>query len=375
MSRLLLIGILFLGLFFLQREIYRRIWQKELRVRLAFSENHIFEGEWGELTEVVENRKRLPLSMLKVKFRTDRNLNFETQKGSVTTDLFYRNDVFRIGGGERVTRTLKFQGGRRGYYTIDQVGLVSSDLFLTAMFTADISADACVYVYPRPYEGEMLRSSLEKLNGLVLARRHLLEDPFEYRGIREYQPTDPMRSINWKATAKMGELKVNQKNYTSLKSIRVFFDVEGDSMMVKREDCLEACLSIAAGLCRYFLSQGIRVSCCGNGTDGGTGRHVAIDARAGAGQMDNIYRALARVDLGKQPPDFADTFESVLFDGARDTFTCFVGCDRSARYLALMERYRAAGYDFCWFCPVPGSRAPEFPASLAQSVEVLCLGL
>ena len=37
-----------------------------------------------------------------------------------------------------------------------------------------------------------------------------MEDPFEYRGIREYQPYDDMRSVNWKATAKTGDLKVNQ---------------------------------------------------------------------------------------------------------------------------------------------------------------------
>ena len=48
-----------------------------------------------------------------------------------------KNDIFRIGGGERVTRTLKFQGGRRGYYTIDEVSLVASDLFFLSQLTAD----------------------------------------------------------------------------------------------------------------------------------------------------------------------------------------------------------------------------------------------
>ena len=374
MIRLLLIGILFLILFLLQREVYKRLWQKHLNVKLAFSANHIFEGEWGELTEVVENRKRLPLSMLKVKFKTDRHLIFEAERGSSTTDRFYRNDIFRIGGGEKVTRTLRFQGGRRGYYTIDEAGLISSDLFLTAMFVADTPASAYIYVYPRPYDSEIIRRSLTKLNGEVLARRHLLEDPFEYRGIREYKPSDPMRSINWKATARTGELKVNQRNYTSLKSIRIFFDIDSD-IVIKREDCQEASLSIVTGLCKFFLSQGIRVACFGNGVDVRTSQPVVINARSGDGQMDSIYRALARLDLEKPPVSFTDTFQERLFDGAGDTVTCFVASTRSADFLSLLERYSAEGNEYIWFYPVPGAGEPEFPPSLAESVCVVHLGL
>lgn len=374
MIRLLLIGILFLILFLLQRGIYRRLWQKHLNVNLAFSVNHIFEGEWGELTEVVENRKRLPLSMLKVKFKTDRHLIFEAEKGSVTTDLFYRSDIFRIGGGEKITRSLRFRGGKRGFYTIDEAALVSSDLFLTAVFAADTPASAYLYVYPQPYDIEVLRRSLAKLDGEVLARRHLLEDPFEYRGIREYNPSDPMRSINWKATARTGDLKVNQRNYTTLKCIRIFFNVDSD-IVIKRDDCLEASLSIVAGLCRYFLCQGVRVACFGNGVDVRTLQPVVINAGSGDSQMDNIHRALARLDLKKPPLNFTDTFEERLFDRAADTVTCFVASTRSADFLSMLERYSAEGNEYIWFYPVPGSREPELPASLAKSVSIVHLGL
>ena len=215
MIRLIVIGILFFLLFLLQREVYKRLWNRHLTVTVAFGQDHIFQGSQGELKEIIENRKRLPLSMLKVKFKTDRHLLFDSGQGSRTTDQFYRNDVFHIGSGEKVTRTLKFQGGRRGYYHIDSASLVASDFLLTGMFLADVPAKTSLYVYPRPFDSREFRISLTKLNGEVLARRHLLEDPFEYRGIREYQPFDDMRSINWKATAKTDDLKVNQKNYTS----------------------------------------------------------------------------------------------------------------------------------------------------------------
>lgn len=374
MIRLLSVSILAFALYLLQREVYRRLWLKSLNVNIAFARDHIFQGEKGELKEVVENKKRLPLPMLKVKFKTDRHLIFDVAKGSSTTDQFYRNDVFRVGGGEKVTRTLQFQGGRRGYYSIKSASLVSSDLFLVDMFTGDVPVKAAVYVYPRPYRSDEFWRSLTQLNGEVLTRRHLLEDPFEYRGIREYQPFDPMRSINWKATAKTGELKVNQKNYTSLKSVRVFFNVQDDGIM-KKEDCVELSVRIVAGLCVYFLNQGIQVSCHGNGVDFLTGKPVAIEARAGEGQMDAIYRALARMDLVRPTADFVKTFKERLFTQADGTVTCFVAPNQYADFVKLLSHFGEAGYEYRWFYPVSGNKDPKLPDEILKNVHFIHLDI
>lgn len=372
MIRLIAIGILFFLLFLLQRQVYKRLWNKHLTVTVAFGQNYIFQGSQGELKEIIENRKRLPLSMLKVKFKTDRHLLFDSEKGSRTTDQYYRNDVFHIGSGEKVTRTLKFQGGRRGYYDIDGASLVASDLMLTSMFLADVPTKTSLYVYPRPFDSQEFRRSLTKLNGEVLARRHLLEDPFEYRGIREYQPFDDMRSINWKATAKTGDLKVNQKNYTSLKSVRIFFNVQDDNI-IKKEACVEATLSIVAGLGAWFLGQGIQVSCYGNGVDIRTGQHVSIEAKAGDGQMDTIYRALARLDLDKPVVNFVETFEERLFSQAGGSVTCFVAPNQYEDYLELLQRFGQAGNDYIWFYPVQGSKDPQLPPGVQKNTQVIHL--
>lgn len=74
MIKLLGIGLLFLLLFLGQKLIYNKLWLKNLHVDIRFSQSHVLEGEQGELKEIIENRKRLPLTMLKVKFKTDRHL-------------------------------------------------------------------------------------------------------------------------------------------------------------------------------------------------------------------------------------------------------------------------------------------------------------
>lgn len=374
MIRLVIIGIFFFLLFILQKEGYSRLWHRNLYVDIKFEKNYIFQGETSSLIEVIENRKHLPLSMIKVQFETSRHLIFDSGKGSQTTDQFYRNDIFRVGGGEKVTRTLSFLGGRRGFYTIDEANLAASDLLMTQMFYEDMPVKAAIYVYPKPCDNEEFRRSLTLLNGEVLTRRHLLEDPFEYRGIREYQPFDPLRSVNWKATAKTGELKVNQKNYTSLKSIRVFFNIQDDGIL-KKPECVEEAIRIVAGICKFYLSQGIQVACYGNGVDVLTGKPVIIEAKAGEGHIDSIYRSLARLDLEKPTVNFCKTFQERLFSQAGDTITCFVSPNQYKDYLSLLERFGNAGYEYLWFYPVLGKNNPELPPAVKDSVRVIHLSI
>ncbi len=370
MIKLLGIGLIGFVLLWVQRSLYEKLWQKSLYVSVSFGKDPLFEGEQGELKEIIENKKRLPLSMLKVKFKTDRHLLFGNEKGSRTTDQYYRNDVFRIGGGERVTRTLKFRGGRRGYYTIDEVSLVASDLFFLSQLVADVPLKTEVYIYPRPYDAARLRQSLIQMNGEMLSRRHLLEDPFEYRGIREYQPYDDMRSINWKATAKTGDLKVNQRNYTSLKSVRIFFNIQDDNIL-KKDAAVEMTLRIVASLCQIFLRQGIQVSCYGNGVDIVTHSPLTIQPKAGKGQMDTVYRGLARIDVAQPAADFVRNFEEILFQKSQGSFTYFVAPNQYDDFVDLLTRFQETGSSFLWFYPSSAGRDPELPPALERCIDII----
>lgn len=311
MIQLLGIIVFALLLYLGQKYVYAKIWQRDLKVSLSFREDGIWEGQESELSEIIENRKRLPLTMLKVKFQTDRHLVFADTKGSRTTDRYYRNDIFQIGRLEKVTRALHFTGGRRGYYTIQEADLVASDLFLTAQYTATTPIEHCsLYVYPKPFSHPDFKRSLKQLNGEVLTKRHLLEDPFEYRGIRDYQPQDDLKSINWKATARTGDLKVNQKNYTSQKSVRIFVNLE-DTGILKKEDCVEACLQIATALLLLFLEQGMQVALYCNGIDTISGDPCILEAGGGVRQRNVCLQTLARIDTAKPVQSFSELFAPV----------------------------------------------------------------
>lgn len=371
MIKLLGIGLTAFLFLILEQKLYQKLWKKGLNVKVCFTKDSLFEGEESTLQEVVENRKKLPLSMLKVKFQTHRNLLFEETNGSRTTDRYYRNDVFQVGGGEKITRNITFTGGKRGFYTIRTVDLVAADLFLTSPMVATAAVNTSVYVYPKPFDSAEFRHSLKQLNGEILTRRHLLEDPFEYRGIREYQPFDDMRSINWKATAKTGELKVNQRNHTALQSVRIFLNLE-DEGILKKQDCVEAAIRIGAGLCEHFLKEGIQTACYGNAEDALSGTLLCMEAGAGQGHMTGIYRGLACMDTGKIQP-FAAHFQDKLLREGTGTFTCFVSPNQYADFVRLVEEYQQTGQDYIWFYPVEGSQDPELPQTLEKHIRLLHL--
>lgn len=175
--------------------------------------------------------------------------------------------------------------------------------------------------------------------------------------------------MNWKATAKTGRFMVNQKNYTALRAVRIFLNLE-DHGILKKEECVETCLKIAAGLCEFFLSQGMQVSCHGNGRDCVTGEPLALEASAGSEQMSAVYRSLARTDTGKVLP-FAELFEDRLINGAAGTFTILAAPNHYEAFVELMERFSNAGNEFVWFYPVLENTDPRLPESVAEHIRVL----
>ncbi len=366
------IGIIAVLLFLLQQRVYEKLWHKNLKVTVSFAQSGISEGQEGEIVEIIENRKRLPLSMLKVKFQTSRYLEFADDKGSKTTDYFYRNDVFQIGGGEKITRRLTFVGKKRGYYHIKSIDLVGSDLFLTSEMHKSMSTECYLYVYPSIFDSREFRLSLQKLNGEILVKRHLLEDPFEYRGIREYQPYDDIRSVNWKATARTGELKVNQKNYTAMQTIRIFLNVE-DTGILKRNREVEISMQVVMGLAAFFLAQGIKVACYANGRDIVTGEAVMIEGGAGAGQQDVLGTALARINTEKNPWPFTELFEESIINNAKGTITLFVSPNGFDDFLELLEKCEREGVEYTWFYPYVGATEPELPPNIHKHVRFLQL--
>lgn len=337
--------------YFAQGWIYSRFWDKGLSARLAFLRESAVQGEECQLLQQVENRKALPLPMLKVKFQLSRKLKFGDEGDSAVTDQYYRNDILSLGPNQRVTRKITFRCSARGYYRINGMDLVAADLLMTREMMKEAEGESTLYVYPRPAQGVELMAAVQKLNGEILAKRHILEDPFEYRGIREYAPFDEMKTINWKATARMDSLMVNMKGYTSLRAVRIFLNLD-DNGIWQHEELLEVCIRVAVRFVSELLEQGMRVSLYCNGRDCLTGEAMVMLPGAGAGHMESINRTFARLNLEEKAYPFADIFARELDEDSKDTATIFISVERGEAFQEQIARFASAGADFAWFVPL-----------------------
>ena len=364
------IGIVAAVLFFLQKIFYSKVWNQKLKASVSFEQSKMMEGEEGTLLEVIENQKWLPLPMLKVQFQTSKNLEFVDDKETKTSDQYYRNDVFQIGGRERITRKLQFTAAKRGYYRVKQIDLLSTDLFYFGEERDSMVVDTSLYVYPRIYVQKEFQTALHKINGDILVKRHLLEDPFEYRGIREYQPFDDIRNVNWNATARTGTLKINQKNYTAMQTVRVFLNLEDNNVWKKYRE-METSMQVMMGLVSYFLSQGIKVSCYANGRDILTDEYMEIVGGAGSGQLDTVGRALARIDIAKEAYGFKEIFEEKIFEEGDALMTFFISPNGTEGYLDMLEQCEREGISYVWFYPHTTIKKPEVPTGMKKHVQYL----
>lgn len=369
---ILALGILAYLLYVLQQYVYIKVWDKNLFVTVLFDVLGVTEGENAEVIEIIENKKRLPLTMLKVKFQTSRNLEFDATLSSKKSDQYYRSDVFQISGGERITRRLPFKAAKRGYYCIKNIDMVCSDIFLSREMYKSMGTDSYVYVYPKAFQSDDFAAALQKLNGEVLVKRHTLEDPFEFRGIREYQPFDEIRSVNWKATAKAGGLMVNQKNYTSMETISVFLNTE-DSGILKKEQQVEGAVQIVMGIVSFFLAQGIKVALFANGRDIITGETICLNGGAGIGQLDAVRKALSRLDTGKNPEQFGSFWEHHGSAGRDNNLHIFVSPNAYADFLTVLKQCNDRKTEYLWLYPYCGSEKPQVPEEIKQKVQLIKL--
>lgn len=338
-------------MFFLQRILYAHWWSRGVIVRLSFERETVRAGEQVKLFEVVENHKKLPLSSLKVKFQCSRYLEFSDDQNGNVTDKYYRNDLFAVMPYQRVTRTHELTCPKRGYYGIDGINLVGADLFFSEEMVADRTSDVVVHVIPKALSADEIEPALRKINGEIAAKRYELEDPFTFRGIREYAPYDEMKRISWKATAKTDELKVKEREHTAVSNVRIFMNLE-DYGILRRQELLEMSISLCAGLAEELLGQGIRISIFANAPDCVSGQLLSLEELNHPACMETINKAFARLNTEEGTIKFGDCMRERLYDG-NFLYTIFISPDQHEDFVEEIRNYRKeAGEDFVWICPV-----------------------
>ncbi|MDE6386541.1 MAG: DUF58 domain-containing protein [Lachnospiraceae bacterium] len=277
----------FLSLIILWNLYYATHWNKNLTISLAFCQDFVYAGEQAELTEQIENRKSMMLPVLEVAFHMDKKLSFHDCENTSVSDYTYKRDIFALLGNQRITRKLTLDCKQRGYYQIDKSHLTAFSMLYRKRFSIECPADTALYVYAARTNVADILIACERLMGNIQCAKRLYEDPFAFSSIREYTVTDPMNTINWKASARTGELMVNTFESTLTQKVVLYLDIE-DRGILKYEHLIEESISVAATLTRKFIARGMEVGICVN-----TDINV-VEPAGGKKQLANIEQMLAK---------------------------------------------------------------------------------
>ena len=224
--------------------------------------------------------------------------------------------------------------------------------------------------------------------GTVERNKYLYEDHFMFRGIREYQSYDSMNQVNWTATAKSGQLMVNQYNESTCQQVCILLNVEPEGMIPK-EKLSEESISIAAGLAQMFIEQGIQVSLLSNARNGETGEETVVYGASGLAHLNNVNTVLAGLDLSFSVREFKDIIKEMQNGVYGEDYRAVPGSTNMTYIMIsqnrrenLKEGYRqltggisgnvsgGAGNGGMWIVPYfIDEREEVFPAGMTDSMD------
>lgn len=293
--KIVFILLLFLTFYYFQGTIYLKKSFEKLLFQMKFSVIGIFEGEEAELIQTVTNNKLLPLWWISAQFGVSRNLDFSEKSICGRVNDNYIKNYFTLFPYEKLTKKYPIIGTKRGYYKIEELDLMTVDLFAKFKMIKTQSVDASIYVYPELIKKQELNICYEKMNGDILVNRNIMEDSFQLRGIRDYDPFDSLKTVNWKATARTGEIKVNQYDYTASQEVMIFINVTRYNAW-DPDFFIEESIRLAASLALLYIKDGMSVGIVSNANNILSGKKIYIKPQDNINSNISILQELALMD-------------------------------------------------------------------------------
>jgi len=278
--------------------------QHRLRVHRRFTD-HVFLGETANVEIEIENTSWWPVPWLRC-------------NEAPPTDLIAGggiNAVVSLRPKEQLHLHYELPGWRRGYYQIGPTRLATGDLFGFAETHAIGEQVDHLTVYPGVIPLAQVALTSRSPQGTIKSTQHLFADPTRSVGVRNYQPGDPLHSVDWKNSAHTGRLQVRKyEPAVSLASV-IFVNLHTPTYSKAiRHSASEWAIVLAASLANYLVERRQAVGLASNGIDSLTETACwHIPPRPGRTHLMKLLEWLARVQLGETTP-LADWLPTAVQD-------------------------------------------------------------
>ncbi|MEP7158450.1 MAG: DUF58 domain-containing protein [Chloroflexota bacterium] len=254
-------------------------------------------GEDVELTMSLWNRSRLPVAWAGVQETLGPALRVSGREGSVAS--------LGIAGPmrpyERLSRRIQISAVRRGVHDVGPARVRVAEIFGSGDPGRDPEIAPALLI-ARPLSVPLVGAPPASAPlAQSRARRSLFHDPALFAGTRPFQAGDPIRSIHWRASARVATLQAKRYEPTLSRQHVLVFDVqtiEGEFWeLVYDEQLFEDQCVAALSLARSLVAEETAVGFAAAGFTGTTQRYVYLPPRADSSQIGRIGDALARLGM------------------------------------------------------------------------------
>lgn len=219
--------ILIIILLYLLSKYWENVCTKNVSIKIYFDKLRVIEGDECTLITEVTNKKIMPLPIIKFKIKIPIQLEKKDyyKKETIMKDRYEYIFITSLISFQKFKRRTIFIPEKRGFYQIENVSVELIDLLGISKSRLEYNDNLKLIVHPKTDNVDKLFMNNNSYQGKEIVRRWILPDPIIYSGVRQYNIRDSYKDIDWKATAKLGELYVKKYDYTSDPSVVFLIDV------------------------------------------------------------------------------------------------------------------------------------------------------
>jgi len=293
-----LIGAMVFGAGGLSR-LWSRVSLERVTYRRRLSDRRVFVGEEVQVSLTVENQKVVPVPWLEVRETLPRAMpaSISTSIGGAAGTQYLMRST-SMSGNDLLEWTVTLKALRRGYFRVGPTRLRSGDLFgfFERMEEVGRPTDSIV-VYPHTYDLVDLGFDSTRPFGDLRGGNRIFEDPSRVVGVRDYQPGDAMRRIDWYATARVSRLQSRVYEPSRSQALIIALNIPTDEEVWRSPNpvYLERAVSIAASIARWGIDSNYAVGLVANGSFPDAPRTIRIGAGNRPEQLNVMLEALAVV--------------------------------------------------------------------------------
>lgn len=298
-----------------------RYWSRHLFDRLTLTvkaqEKRAFIDEPLTIAVELENKKPLPLPWYEWRVALSEALpaENETVAAAVAPGLKWLVRKGALGWYQKHEWAFTVHPSERGFHQFGPSKLKSADLLGAFPRSIDNDDRQHLIVFPRVFPVEELGLPADRPFGERKGGNRIFEDPLRIAGLREYRPGDPLRRIDWKATARTGDLqsRVYEPSATQQLYLLVNIDTMEHAWEGYLREELETTVSVAASLAVWAAGARYAVGLLANGAFPDADRPIRLAPSRSRDQLTRILEALAVI----QPLTMGDLAGAIQRESGR----------------------------------------------------------